>query len=65
MAGMDLAFHRLRGRFEGTRPDCFINMIPAGGVVVQVEASSGCSCYHAMQSTTVFISRPPVKAAAP
>lgn len=40
--------------FVGTRPGCFINIIPAGGVVVQAEASSGCSCYHAVQCTVVF-----------
>ena len=40
--------------FTGVRPGCFINIIPAGGVVVQAEASSGCSCYHAVQGTVVF-----------
>lgn len=43
-----------RGTFTGVRPGCFINIIPAGGVVVQAEASSGCSCYHAVQGTVVF-----------
>ena len=42
------------GAFVGMRPGCFINMIPAGGVVVQAEASSGCSCYQAVQCTIVF-----------
>jgi hypothetical protein len=40
--------------FIGTRPGCFINIIPAGGVVVQAEASSGCSCYQAIQCTVVL-----------
>ena len=30
----------------GTRAGCFINIIPAGGVVVQPEASSGCTCSY-------------------
>ena len=38
----------------GTRPGCFINIIPAGGVVVQAEASSGCMCYQAIQCTVVL-----------
>jgi hypothetical protein len=42
------------GAFVGTRPGCLINIIPAGGVVVQAEASSGCSCYQAVQCTVVF-----------
>jgi outer membrane protein assembly factor BamB len=42
------------GTFVGTRPGCAINIIPAGGVVVQAEASSGCSCYQAVQCTVVF-----------
>jgi outer membrane protein assembly factor BamB len=41
--------------FTGMRPGCLINIIPAGGVIVQVEASSGCVCYHAIQSTVVFV----------
>lgn len=45
--------------FIGTRPGCFINIIPAGGVVLQAEASSGCACYHAVQTTVVFKPRTP------
>ncbi len=42
------------GSFTGERPGGFINIIPAGGVVVQPEAGSGCSCHHAIQYTVVF-----------
>jgi len=41
--------------FAGLRPGCLINIIPAAGLAVQVEASSGCTCYHALQSTVVFM----------
>lgn len=41
--------------FTGMRPGCLINIIPAGGIIVQVEASSGCTCYHAIQSTVAFV----------
>jgi hypothetical protein len=39
----------------GMRPGCLINVIPAGGVIVQTEASSGCTCPHALQSTIVLV----------
>jgi len=42
------------GALVGTRPGCMINIVPAGGVVVQAEASSGCSCPYAMQCTVVL-----------
>ncbi|HUT57519.1 MAG TPA: PQQ-binding-like beta-propeller repeat protein [Phycisphaerae bacterium] len=41
--------------FTGMRPGCLINVIPASGVIVQTEASSGCTCPHALQSTIVFV----------
>jgi hypothetical protein len=34
-----------------TRPGCWINMIPAGGLVLIPEASSGCTCPYAVQTT--------------
>lgn len=43
--------------FIGLRPGCLINIIPAGGVVVQAENSSGCMCYHAVQATVAFVPR--------
>jgi len=44
-------------RFRSTRPGCWINTIPTGGLVVQVEASSGCVCNFALQATFVFAPR--------
>ncbi|MBI3987079.1 MAG: PQQ-binding-like beta-propeller repeat protein, partial [Lentisphaerae bacterium] len=41
--------------FVGMRPGCLINVIPAGGVAVQVEGSSGCICQHALQGTVTFV----------
>jgi len=34
-----------------SRPGCWINMIPAGGLVLVPEASSGCTCGYSMQAT--------------
>ena len=38
----------------GQRPGCWINFIPANGVVMVPEASSGCMCPYPLQCTTVF-----------
>ena len=37
-----------------TRPGCWINMIPAGGLLLVPEASSGCSCNYAVQTSMAF-----------
>ena len=44
--------------FGGQRPGCWINCIPANGLVMMPEASSGCVCPNPMQCTTVFLPRP-------
>ncbi len=40
--------------FAGQRPGCWINMIPANGLLVAPEASSGCVCLVSIHATTVF-----------
>ena len=40
--------------FGAQRPGCWINCIPANGVVMMPEASSGCACPFSLQCTTVF-----------
>jgi hypothetical protein len=37
-----------------TRPGCFINVIPAGGLIMIPEASSGCVCGYPMQTSMAF-----------
>lgn len=37
------------------RPGCWINMIPAGGLVLVPEASSGCTCNYSIQTSMAFI----------
>ncbi len=37
-----------------TRPGCWINMIPAGGLLMIPEASSGCTCDFPLQMTIVY-----------
>ncbi len=40
-----------------TRPGCWINMIPAGGLVLLPEASSGCTCVYSLQTSMAFAPR--------
>ena len=37
-----------------SRPGCWINIIPAGGLLAVPESSSGCSCAFAVQTSMVF-----------
>jgi outer membrane protein assembly factor BamB len=37
-----------------TRPGCWINMIPAGGLLLVPEASSGCTCPFSIQASMAF-----------
>jgi len=36
------------------RPGCWINIIPAGGLVLIPESSSGCTCGYALQSSMAY-----------
>ncbi|MCX5769291.1 MAG: PQQ-binding-like beta-propeller repeat protein [Candidatus Hydrogenedentes bacterium] len=38
-----------------TRPGCWINVIPAGGLILIPEASSGCSCPYPLQTSLAYI----------
>ena len=37
------------------RPGCWINIIPAGGLVLVPESSSGCTCGFALQTSMAFV----------
>ena len=38
-----------------TRPGCFINIIPAGGMVLIPESSSGCTCEYSVQTSLAYV----------
>ncbi|NIA12576.1 MAG: PQQ-binding-like beta-propeller repeat protein [Nitrospiraceae bacterium] len=40
--------------FGGIRPGCWINMIPANGLLLFPEASAGCTCSYPIRSTVVL-----------
>ena len=43
--------------FGAQRPGCWINCIPANGLVIMPEASSGCICPYSVHCTVVFAPR--------
>ncbi len=42
--------------FGGIRPGCGISMVPANGLLIVPEASSGCSCSYSFQTSVALIS---------
>ena len=40
------------------RSGCWINILPAGGLVLVPEASAGCTCGHPIQTSLAFVPRP-------
>lgn len=60
----DTAFYDLESEsgtrhFAGHRMGCWINAIPAGGLVMIPEASAGCVCLYSIASTIVMEPREP------
>jgi outer membrane protein assembly factor BamB len=47
--------------FAGQRLGCWINAIPANGLVIVPEASSGCVCLFSIESTIVFEPQPSLR----
>ena len=45
--------------FGGQRPGCWINAIPANGLLIVPEAAAGCVCLFSIESTIVLQPRPP------
>ena len=41
-----------------TRPGCWINIIPAGGMLLIPEASSGCTCAYPIQTSIAYVPAP-------
>ena len=50
-----LGERKLRRITTVSRPGCWINIIPAGGLVLIPEASSGCTCDFAVQASMAFL----------
>lgn len=50
----DLSAGEKRPVTKVSRPGCWINILPAGGMLLIPEASSGCTCDFAVQSSMAF-----------
>jgi len=44
--------------FGGIRPGCWINMIPASGVVLVPEATAGCTCSFPLRCSFALVNKP-------
>ncbi len=44
-----------RSEFQGIRGGCWLGQIPAGGLMLAPETSSGCSCTHSIQISVGYI----------
>ncbi len=54
---LDLAASGTGNRYRSlapSRPGCWINIIPAGGLVLIPEASASCVCHYALQTSMAF-----------
>ncbi len=56
---VDLTAERGTEYFGGIRPGCFIDMTPAGGLLVMSDGASGCSCSYLNQCTIALQPRRP------
>lgn len=44
-------------QFEGIRGGCWLGIIPAQGLMLAPESSSGCSCAHSIQTSAAWVPR--------
>ena len=51
---LDLASGQ-RTEMLGVRSGCWLNLIPAGGLLLAPESSAGCSCSHAVQTSVAYV----------
>lgn len=54
----DLSSNRYDPITKVSRPGCWINMIPAGGLLLIPEASAGCTCDFPIQTSMGFLALP-------
>ena len=53
----DLKTGRFAELTRVTRPGCWINVLPAGGMVLIPEASAGCICGYSLQTSVALVPR--------
>lgn len=55
VSGFDLTTSQAKTLTTETRPGCWINLLPAGGLLLAPEASSGCTCGFSVQTSLALI----------
>ncbi|MFM1556290.1 MAG: hypothetical protein ACKJR1_07370, partial [Limisphaerales bacterium] len=46
-----------KSQLEGIRSGCWLGIIPAQGLMLAPESSSGCSCTHSIQTSAAWVPR--------
>ena len=54
VGGFNLSSNKIDKITYATRPGCWLNMIPACGLLLIPESSSGCMCNYAVQTSLAF-----------
>ena len=54
----DLAADEGTSNWGGVRPGCWVNLIPAAGLLLAPEGSSGCTCSYPIQCTMALVHTP-------
>ena len=50
----ELATGRQQALTQVTRPSCWLNILPVGGIILVPEGSSGCTCGYSIQTSLAF-----------
>jgi len=50
----ELATGRQQALTQVTRPSCWLNILPVGGIILVPEGSSGCTCGYSIQASLAF-----------
>jgi hypothetical protein len=51
---VDLAHPQATSNFGGIRPGCWINVIPAGGLLLMPDATDRCTCSYLIKTSIVL-----------
>lgn len=59
-SGVNLDTLKKIGLSRVNREGCFVNLIPAGGILSVPEASAGCTCDHPIQASFAYVPKQPL-----
>jgi hypothetical protein len=50
-----------KSQLQGIRSGCWLGIIPAQGLMLAPESSSGCSCTHSIQTSAAWVPKASLK----